>query len=96
MSTTTIRLPEDLKARVARAAARAGTTSHNLILEAIAEKTEQLDRRDEFHDLADHRHADIASSGQTIGWDAMRSYLLQRIAGQPAAPPAPSKLPRRA
>ena len=96
MSTTTIRLPDDLKARVARAAARAGTTSHNLILEAIAEKTEQLDRRDEFHDLADRRHAEIAASGETIGWEAMRSYLLQRIAGQPAPRPAPGKLSRRA
>ncbi len=31
MSTTTIRLPEDLKARVAAAAERAGTTAHSLI-----------------------------------------------------------------
>ena len=94
MSTTTIRLPDDLKARVARAAARAGTTSHSLIVEAIAEKTELLDRRDEFHDLADRRHAELAASGETIGWDAMRSYLLQRIAGHPAPRPAPKKLIR--
>src|SRR3546814_20149299 len=38
MSTTTIRLPDELKARIAEAAKRAGTTSHNFILEAIAEK----------------------------------------------------------
>lgn len=94
MSTTTIRLPDDLKARVARAAERAGTTSHNFILEAIAEKTEQQDRRDDFHDTADKRYADIAASGQTIPWDAMRAYLLQRIAGKPAARPAPKKLSR--
>lgn len=94
MSTTTIRLPDDLKASVARAAKRAGTTSHNFILEAIAEKTEQQGRRDDFHDAADRRHADIAASGQTIPWDAMRAYLLQRIAGQPAARPVPKKLLR--
>ncbi len=29
MSTTTIRIPDDLKARVAAAAGRAGTTPHN-------------------------------------------------------------------
>lgn len=94
MSTTTIRLSDDLKARVARAAARAGTTSHNFILEAIAEKTEQQDRRDDFHDTADQRLADIAASGQTIPWDAMRAYLLQRMAGKSAAHPAPRKLSR--
>ena len=38
MSTTTIRLPRELKERVARAAERAGTTPHGFILEAIAEK----------------------------------------------------------
>ena len=45
MSTTTIRLPQDLKERVARAAQRAGTTAHSFILEAIAEKAEQDERR---------------------------------------------------
>lgn len=37
MSTTTIRLPEELKVRIARAAEQAGTTAHHFILEAIAE-----------------------------------------------------------
>ena len=41
MPTTTIRLPEDLKARVAVAAKRSGMTPHGFMLEAIAEKTEQ-------------------------------------------------------
>jgi len=45
MSTTTIRLPEDLKARVAAAAKRAGTSTHGFILEAIAEKTAQEGQR---------------------------------------------------
>ena len=43
MSTTTIRLSDDLKERVARAARRAGTTSHNFILEAIAEKADEAE-----------------------------------------------------
>ncbi len=50
MSTTTIRLPDDLKARLAAAAERAGTTSHNFILQAIAEKTELEEQRQAFHD----------------------------------------------
>ena len=44
MSTTTIRLPEDLKERVSQAADRAGTTAHGFILEAIAEKAEREER----------------------------------------------------
>lgn len=94
MSTTTLRLPDDLKARVALAAQRAGTTSHNFMLEAISEKTEQQDRQGEFHDSADRRHAEIAATGQTISWDAMHTYLLQRLAGTPADRPRAKKLSR--
>ena len=52
MSTTTIRLPQDLKKRIARAAERAGSTAHSFILEALAEKAEQEERRTEFQDAA--------------------------------------------
>ena len=38
MSTTTIRLPDELKARIAAAAERTGKSTHTLILEAISEK----------------------------------------------------------
>ena len=55
MSTTTIRLSDDLKSRVAEAAERAGTTAHSFILEAISEKINQEELRNDFHDLADAR-----------------------------------------
>ena len=38
MPTTTIRIPDDLKERVARAAESAGTTAHAFIVDAVAEK----------------------------------------------------------
>jgi len=47
MSTTTIRLPHELKARVVAAAKKAGTTAHSFILEAIAEKADEEERRSE-------------------------------------------------
>ena len=55
MSTTTIRLPDELKARVAVAAKHAGTTAHAFILEAIAEKAEQAERRADFDAVAEAR-----------------------------------------
>lgn len=92
MSTTTIRLPDELKARVAEAAKRAGTTSHNFILEAIAEKADLAERRADFDAVAEQRYARIVESGKTIPWDEMRSYLEARIAGKPARRPAARKL----
>lgn len=94
MSTTTIRLPEDLKARVTVAAKRAGTTSHNFILEAISEKTDQEERRGDFNDLADKRFANIIATGKTISWDDMRGYLEDHLAGKAATHPVARKLAR--
>lgn len=94
MSTTTIRLPEDLKARVAAAAERAGTTAHGFILEAIAEKADQAEHRADFHDVAEKRYADLVASGKTIPWKKMRSYLEDRIAGKTLARPVAKKLTR--
>lgn len=94
MSTTTIRLPEDLKARVAAAAERAGTTSHNFILEAIAEKTDSAEQRADLADVAERRYAGIVASGKTIPWAEMRRYLEDRAAGKKAKRPAARKLAR--
>jgi predicted transcriptional regulator len=95
MSTTTIRLPEHLKASVAAAAERAGKTSHSFILEAIAEKVEQEQRRSDFETVAERRLADIVASGKTIAWSEMRTYLENRLAGKPARRPAAKKLASR-
>lgn len=92
MSTTTIRLPDDLKARVAKAAERAGTTSHNFILEAVAEKAVQAEHFDDFDAVAEARYAHIVESGKTISWDDMRKYLEQRINHARARRPAARKL----
>lgn len=94
MSTTTIRLPDDLKARIAVAAERAGTTSHNFILQAIAEKAEQEELRGEFNDVADERYARIVATGKTIPWQEMRGYLEDRAAGKKAKLPTARKLAR--
>ena len=94
MSTTTIRLTETLKARIAAAARRAGTTSHNFILEAIAEKADQEERHTEFNQVAEERYARIVATGKTIPWSEMRSYLEDRAAGGKAKRPTARKLAR--
>ena len=94
MSTTNIRLPEDLKERVAHAAERTGTTAHGFILEAIAEKADRTERRGDFNDAADARYLGIVASGKTIPWSEMRRHLEDRLAGKRAARPVPRKLAR--
>jgi predicted transcriptional regulator len=94
MSTTTIRLPDDLKSRVASAAERAGTTAHSFILEAIAEKIDQDERRSDFQDLAEKRYTTIVATGKTIPWNEMRRYLEDRVAGKKVSRPVARKLAR--
>jgi len=94
MSTTTIRLPKELKARIAVAAERAGTTAHGFILEAIAEKADREARSADFLDDAEKRYANIVASGKSIPWKKMRSYLESRLAGRAPARPTARKLAR--
>jgi len=94
MPTTTIRLPEDLKNRVAAAAKRSGTTTHGFILEAIAEKAKLEELRADFDAVAEDRYARIAASGKTIPWQEMRGYLEDRLAGKEVKRPAARKLAR--
>lgn len=74
-ATTTVRLPEALKSRVARAARRAGTTPHGFILEAISEKAIEAERKHALHALADERFAAIARTGKTLPWQGVRKHL---------------------
>lgn len=94
MSTTTIRLPDELKARVAEAAEQAGTTSHNFILEAIAEKADLAAEHAAFHALANHRYDQFLESGKSIPWEEARTYLMDRLAGKAGKRPVARKLDR--
>jgi len=94
MSTTTIRIEEDLKARVAAAAQRTGKTSHAFILDAIAQTVEQSELGDEFHRIADKRWANVLATGKTVPWEEARSYLEARSRGERPRKPAARKLGR--
>ena len=82
MSTTTIRLPDELKARIHSVAQARGLTAHALILEAISEKADSGERRLAFIDAANARMSRIADSGETISWQDMRTYLKARTKGR--------------
>jgi predicted transcriptional regulator len=92
MSATTIRLPEELKGRVADAAEHTGLTSHGFILEAIAEKLGRTELRAEFDAEAERRYASIVESGRTIPWQEMRDYLEARAAGKAGKHPRARRL----
>lgn len=94
MSTTTIRLEDDLKARIAAVTERTGTTAHAFILDAIERTVEQAEIEEEFHRVADQRWANLLNTGKTVSWDAAKAYVNARAGGRTARKPAARK-PKR-
>lgn len=94
MSTTTIRIEDDLKTRVAAAAERAGKTAHAFIVDAIAQTVEQAELDDAFHRIADERWAKLLASGKTVAWLDAKSYLEARARGERPRKPVARKLGR--
>jgi predicted transcriptional regulator len=92
MTTTTIRLEDDLKARVAAAAERQGKTAHAFILEAIAQTVEQAELDAEFHRIGEGRWAKTLETGKTVPWEDAKAYLRARAAGGRVRKPAVRKL----
>lgn len=91
MGTTTIRLSDELKARVAAAAKREGTSANNFIVEAITKKAEADERRADFYAEADRRWAEFLETGESIPWEEVRRYLMARIHGKTAPRPVARK-----
>ncbi|MEZ5636118.1 MAG: DUF1778 domain-containing protein [Burkholderiaceae bacterium] len=66
MATTTIRIEDELKSRVAVAAEIAGKTPHAFILDAISATVEQVELDAQFHAIAERRWANIVATGRSI------------------------------
>lgn len=88
MSTTTIRLEDEMKSRINAAAAQVGKTAHAFILDALAQKVEQVEQDNAFHAVADERWARIRTTGKTVAWDDAKAYLAARATGEKPRKPA--------
>ena len=91
MSTSTIRIEDQLKARIAAAAERAGTTTHAFILDAVEHTVEQAEQEAEFHRVANERWAKLLKSGHTVAWDDAKQYLAAKACGERPRKPKISK-----
>lgn len=89
MSTTSLKLPDELKQRAVAAAERQGVSPHAFMVQAIEQAATAAERRAAFVGEALAARARMLKSGQ--GYDAgeVHAYLKARIAGgKPAKPKA--------
>jgi len=94
MPTTTIRLDDTLKLRIAAAAERAGKTAHAFVVDAIAATVAQDEFDAELHRIADARWAKLLATGKTVPWDDAKAWLEDRARGERRRKPAPRRLRR--
>lgn len=82
MQTTTIRLDDTMKERVAAAADHAGKSAHAFILDAISQTVEQVEIDSAFNEIADERWKGILASGETVSWEDAKAYLTAKSRGE--------------
>jgi predicted transcriptional regulator len=86
-SSTTLKLPAELKDRVAEAAEAAGRSPHAFMVEAIEAQTRLAERRREFVASALEAEREVAQSGLVYDGDEVLSYLQSKVSGQPVRRP---------
>lgn len=91
-ATTTLKLPDDLKARIAVVAEQTGKTPHAFMVEALQMQTGLAERRREFAQSALLAEQEVAQCGLVYDADEVFSYLRDRLAGRPAQQPKLVKL----
>lgn len=89
MSTTTVRLTDELRARVEAVAAARGSTAHAFMLEAIAEATERMERRQDFEAEAERRLRHMQKTGEYLTTDDLRNYASALARGEKPGKPQP-------
>lgn len=92
MSTTTIRLPEELKSRIDKLAAETGKSAHGFMVDALTQAAEQLERRLAYDAEIERRWKRTLRTGAYYTHEDMRSYGLALVHGESVAPPEPRKM----
>jgi predicted transcriptional regulator len=92
MTTTTLKLSDTLKSRIARAAESVGKTPHAFMVEALEAQTELMERRHEFVKAAREAEQEVAQYGLVYDADEVFSYLRAKLEGRSVERPTPVKL----
>ena len=92
-STTTLKLPDELKTRIASAAEAANQAPHAFMIEALAAQTALIERRQEFLATAVAAEQEVAEYGLIYDADEVLSYIEAKLNGKSAKRPKAKKLP---
>jgi predicted transcriptional regulator len=87
MSTTSLKLTEELKLRASTAAEELGISTHAFMVGAIRQAADAVEQRTQFVAQAQAARADMLQTGQGHDANEVRAYLRARLAGPAATRP---------
>ena len=89
-TTTTLKLPEELKARIASSAQASGRTPHAFMIEALEVQTRMAEMRQSFINDAIASAAEVDAGGALYAMEDVQAYILARTTGKTAKRPKPT------
>jgi predicted transcriptional regulator len=93
-ATTTLKLPDPLKARIAPLAEAAGKTPHAWMVDALEAQVALAEMREAFIAEAEAAAAVTDAGGPLYAAEDVRAYILGRAAGGKPRKPKPMRRPR--
>jgi predicted transcriptional regulator len=94
-ATTTLKLPEPLKARIAPLAEAAGKTAHAWMVDALEAQVTLAEMREAFIADAEASAAEVDAGGPLYAAEDVRAYIVARATGKSARRPLPLRRARR-
>jgi predicted transcriptional regulator len=91
-SSTTLKLPDSLKSRIAELARAAGKSPHAFMVDALSAQAELAERRAEFLASAQAAERDVGQYGLVFDADEVLSYMDAKLSGRKTVAPKARKL----
>jgi predicted transcriptional regulator len=91
-SSTTLKLPDSLKSRIAELARATGQSPHAFMVEALSAQTALAERRAEFLASAHAAGQEVGQYGLVYDADEVLSYMDAKLSGRKAVAPKAHKL----
>ena len=91
-ATTTLKLPEPIKARIAQLAEAAGKSPHAWMIEALEERVAQSEAYAAFMAEALEADREMTETGLGYAADDVHQYLLAKFEGKPVKRPKAIKI----
>jgi predicted transcriptional regulator len=95
MATTTLKLSDQLKARIAALAEIEGKSPHAFMVDALERQAERAERRRAYLAEGDAAAQDFDRTGIAYAFEDVERYIVARAAGKKAARPKPRKYPTK-